>query len=392
MCKSEKVFSESEKKALLLTLARTGHTKPKHWKLIHKEICKEDELEFNTKSLLKKLSRKFQFVVDVVSNPNQTSRLDRGVLKVRYRYVLHPRIVGLPVLIPTSREFCVVLINQNKIYRLEDIDQMSFRGSNPDFNAPNYSIFRYKGSFGCRHAWQREVYLIERDNENVENNQIVERRILRGNTREFSQTKRKNNSTMSNKKTLAMKFKDLITGNKEKLSQAEKVELTELLVKADEHNSIDVKSGERTIRIEGEMAVGSMVAWLNEDGTLDPIEDGEYEVDGQILVIANNTISDILTKEDPNAEEASEFNAEEQYNSLAKDIKSIKEMFAELSETNEAKSKETATELKELIETKLAEVKTEIDKIPALEKTTKQNFSHDKPKPVNRYAMERSKR
>lgn len=174
MCKkNEIIYSDSEKSAILLQLSRRGHTKPKNWKLVHRELCNEGEVNFNIDALKNKLSKKLNFAVSVVSNPNSSSSLDSGVLKVRYRYVLHPKYAGQSPIINTSREFCATLVSLNKLYRLEDINIMSFRGVNP-MSRSNYSIFQYKGSYGCRHAWQREVYLIERDNQNIENNQLVE--------------------------------------------------------------------------------------------------------------------------------------------------------------------------------------------------------------------------
>ena len=40
---------------------------------------------------------------------------------------------------------------KRKIFRYEDINQMSFRKENSEFG--KYSIWKFKGSFGCRHRW-----------------------------------------------------------------------------------------------------------------------------------------------------------------------------------------------------------------------------------------------
>jgi hypothetical protein len=60
----------------------------------------------------------------------------------------------------------VGLSDGGKVYRKEDINQMSFSGVNGQF-APKgrstYSIFKYKGGAYCHHKWQRLVYMRRRD-------------------------------------------------------------------------------------------------------------------------------------------------------------------------------------------------------------------------------------
>ena len=71
-----------------------------------------------------------------------------------------------------EREFCKKMINANKLYRKEDIDNMSQKNVNPGFGMhPNpdqpYDIFLWKGggllsdafpSGTCKHFWMREMY------------------------------------------------------------------------------------------------------------------------------------------------------------------------------------------------------------------------------------------
>ena len=170
------IYSEFEKRALLLTLSKRGSTKPKNWKLVHSEVCGGDELTYNSVLLTKRLSKNLKFAVSVESNPNLTSRLDSNNLKVRYRYVLNPKFKGQSAIIATSRDFCKTLISRAKLYRIEDINIMSFQGANP-MTTKNYSIFQWKGSYGCRHSWMREVYAIERDNKEVGNNPTIDKQI-----------------------------------------------------------------------------------------------------------------------------------------------------------------------------------------------------------------------
>ncbi len=71
-----------------------------------------------------------------------------------------------------EREFCKKMINANKLYRKEDIEDMSQKNVNPGFGMhPNpdqpYDIFLWKGggllseafpSGTCKHFWMREMY------------------------------------------------------------------------------------------------------------------------------------------------------------------------------------------------------------------------------------------
>ncbi len=78
------------------------------------------------------------------SNPNAESQLDTENIRVRYKYV--------GPISSNSRAFCRQMISRNKVYRIEDIENLS----NPEFG--NYNIFLYRGSFNCKHAWVRLIY------------------------------------------------------------------------------------------------------------------------------------------------------------------------------------------------------------------------------------------
>ncbi len=84
----------------------------------------------------------------IQSDPQAPSALDQGMFKIRYKYI-GPRD-------ERNRDFCADVLDLGLLYRKEDIDMMSFSTTNPEFGT--YSIFNYKGSYGCRHAWHRRVY------------------------------------------------------------------------------------------------------------------------------------------------------------------------------------------------------------------------------------------
>ncbi len=95
----------------------------------------------------------------IIANPSDKSGQDKGFYKIRYQY--RPG-EGQPDLISTSRNFCITMMRRFKtsVFRKEDIDIMSFTRANPDFGT--YSIWKFKGSYNCRHRWKRLVYFLKR--------------------------------------------------------------------------------------------------------------------------------------------------------------------------------------------------------------------------------------
>ncbi len=94
--------------------------------------------------------------LSIVADGNEDSFLDKtikdlGRYKVRYRY--------MGVRDNKNRDFCASILDyqsENTVFRKEDINMMSFTTTNPQFGT--YSIFRYKGSYGCRHYWKRVIF------------------------------------------------------------------------------------------------------------------------------------------------------------------------------------------------------------------------------------------
>ena len=82
------------------------------------------------------------------SKPNAESELDKDTFRVRYKYI-GPRD-------SKTREFCEQMLSFNRVYRIEDIDELTDSVANPEFGF--YEIFTWRGSFNCRHQWVRLIY------------------------------------------------------------------------------------------------------------------------------------------------------------------------------------------------------------------------------------------
>jgi hypothetical protein len=81
----------------------------------------------------------------IESFPKETSIVDTLGIKIRYRYK-GPKD-------SKNRTFCRRMLDANLLYRVEDINNLTLSGENQEFGI--YDIFTYKGSYGCRHNWER---------------------------------------------------------------------------------------------------------------------------------------------------------------------------------------------------------------------------------------------
>jgi len=108
----------------------------------------------------------------ITSTPNKPSTADFGNLAVRYRYT-GPRD-------SRNRDFCARLMKLNKVFRKEDINNLSITGANEEFGI--YDIFRYKGSYNCRHYWEEVFYKRDSDVTNNKRPLAKSNRILDGTT------------------------------------------------------------------------------------------------------------------------------------------------------------------------------------------------------------------
>jgi len=82
-------------------------------------------------------------------DPNADSDWDENEFKVRYKYILSPRISG-PSVISTTRQFCKELVNKNYVWKVEDMEALT-----NDFNE---SAMVWRGGYNCRHNWAKIKY------------------------------------------------------------------------------------------------------------------------------------------------------------------------------------------------------------------------------------------
>ena len=137
------------------------------WELIDErkvDYDSEDELDEQIKKLNEKnpslLSKIWNFATTGTARPNSKSDQDgkneEGVqFKVRYQYA--PLRAS-----DNSRDFCKKMVSAKKIYRKEDIQQMSQKAVNAGWGlngADTYDIWLYKGGGDCHHFWMRKTYM-----------------------------------------------------------------------------------------------------------------------------------------------------------------------------------------------------------------------------------------
>ena len=150
------------------------------WELIDErkvDYDSEQALDYQIDQLNKKdkstLSKIWEFVSTGTARPNAKSKQDEDVdgveFKVRYQYA--PLKETFKDGKNVTRSFCEKMIAAKKIYRKEDIEQMSNVAVNPGWGprgADTYSIWLhkggertdlYKGGGACHHFWMRKTYM-----------------------------------------------------------------------------------------------------------------------------------------------------------------------------------------------------------------------------------------
>jgi hypothetical protein len=142
-------------------LIALGEDVPDNWLLIDESPVDYDNddaenelLKGEKKSLL---SRLVELVSTGDNRPNLRSGQDEVIEGIKFltRYVYAGETTD------KSRPFCKKMIDAKKIYRKEDILQMSNQPVNAGWGArgaDTYNIWFYKGGGNCHHRWNKQVY------------------------------------------------------------------------------------------------------------------------------------------------------------------------------------------------------------------------------------------
>jgi hypothetical protein len=141
-------LSEDEGDDLLSQLESLGEIISDDWEIIYTEDVTESNIEFDV--------TKLSSVSESDAKPKQPSFQDNSGYKVRYRYKEVVKSTD-------SRRFCSSMMNfSNKglVFRIEDINMMSFRGVNKQHGhkGRNYSLLKWQGGVNCKHIFERVVY------------------------------------------------------------------------------------------------------------------------------------------------------------------------------------------------------------------------------------------
>ena len=152
-----------------------GEDESDEWELIDArevDYDNEEDLNLQVQEWEKSIEPKktiLRKIVELVgtgrANPNVNSEQDRNIdgfwFKVRYKYVGNAA---------PERGFCKAMMSANKIYKKEDIDNMSNSIVNAGFGengADTYDIFLYKGGARCHHKWERRTYVSTKKVESI---------------------------------------------------------------------------------------------------------------------------------------------------------------------------------------------------------------------------------
>jgi len=151
-------FTKEDEKEWLEYLADKGEDiNEEEWELTAVQDVDDPD---NEDQIVEAITSVSMAAVSSYGDAEERSSQDAGMFKIRYRYS--------GSLKDNSRTFCVEMVglsDSGKVYRKEDINQMSFSGVNGQFSPKGrstYSIFKYKGGAYCHHKWQRLIYMRKR--------------------------------------------------------------------------------------------------------------------------------------------------------------------------------------------------------------------------------------
>lgn len=147
-------LSDDEGQELLDIISQFGEPEDlSDYELLDVDLADDEPEDFDAERHLNGIN----LSMDIDSDPRKDSNQDSPEYKVRYKYVRGTRKKSGE---GKSRPFCDAMIRANRLFRKEDISQMSFRGVNKSHGhkGRKYSLFKWAGGVHCSHVFQRMVF------------------------------------------------------------------------------------------------------------------------------------------------------------------------------------------------------------------------------------------
>ena len=154
----------SEATELSKFIAEFGEDMPEEWELVEEEKADGEHTDFDFEEVLNDVANeKIELASTGRAIPSRKSEQD-GVSKKTYDYFRVRYVYTKDNFLSQegeTRDFCRQMTGQKKVYRKEDIINMSKKPVNPGWGprgANTYSIWLYKGGGNCHHYWLRQIY------------------------------------------------------------------------------------------------------------------------------------------------------------------------------------------------------------------------------------------
>ena len=172
----------SEATELSKFIAEFGEDIPEEWELVDEEKVVDEHEDFDFEGELNNLVKdKLELAVSTgTARPNArssqdgTNKSDNDFYKVRYVYTKDTNLSQEG----ETRDFCKKMMSAKKVYRKEDLLQLTRKAVNPGWGprgADTYSIWLYKGGGNCHHYFNRVVYKtsLRGAKSNIKDSQII---------------------------------------------------------------------------------------------------------------------------------------------------------------------------------------------------------------------------
>jgi len=174
-------FSTVEKTELESWIEEFGEDINEDWEIVDEENVNDEHEDFDFEAELNNIANnKTELASTGTARPNQRSKQDgvndsyNDYYKVRYIYTKDTALSQKG----ETREFCKLMTSAKKIYRKEDLLQLTNKPVNRGWGpkgAATYSIWLFKGGGNCHHYFNRIVYKTSLRNakSNINSKQII---------------------------------------------------------------------------------------------------------------------------------------------------------------------------------------------------------------------------